>query len=50
MSLEFKIEIDQIKFEDGILKILKNIRPNWDEKEVNFKVGKMLVLVFFCRA
>ena len=39
MNLEFKIKIDENSFEEGILKILREIRSDWDEKAVNFKVS-----------
>jgi len=41
MCLEFKIEIDEVNFKEDVLKILKEIRSDWDETEVNFKVYSM---------
>lgn len=41
MYFEFKIEIDEGNFKEGVLKILKEIRSDWDEKEVNFKVNSI---------
>ncbi|XP_070507855.1 ethanolamine kinase 1-like [Chironomus tepperi] len=38
MNLELKLEIDEKNFEEGILNILKTIRSNWDERDINFKV------------
>lgn len=41
MCLEFKIEIDEGNFKEDVLKILKEIRSDWDKTEVNFKVNSL---------
>jgi hypothetical protein len=35
----FDIKIDDNDFEEDILKILSEIRNEWDKKEINFKVS-----------
>lgn len=36
---ELKIHVDENHFEIGTRQILKNIRPNWSQENIKFKVS-----------